>query len=454
MKLGLKSRIVIIYLLMLLNFLVSLWLYHREVISLTAAVILVLIITSILTYLTVSRLINPLQEITSVAYQMAGGILENEIIIDADIEYDELASSINVMAKQLRQQMTKVNETRYLARAILDSMGDGVIALDSKGKLLMINPALEKIFNLEKDKVIGKKLIEVIRNYELDQLLRQVLANKQPAFQEIKMLLPDSKIFRVNATPLKSSGGSSVGVVALMRDVTRYQQLEKMRRDFVANVSHELRTPLTSIKGFLETLLDGAIEDEKTAKHFLRIMKLETDRLTKLIDDLLKLSKLENRKTIFNKEPVDMNEVIDQVIFIFKPQAEAKDIHLRKNSDADVPIVSAEKDLLIQVLINLVDNAIKYTPSGGQVVISTHADQGQINVSVEDTGPGIPKESLARIFERFYRVDKARAREAGGTGLGLAIVKHVIELHDGSIKVENTGQGAKFTFSLPVCNAK
>ncbi len=452
MKLGIKGRIVLLFLFMLLIFSTLLLLYHLNIITLITALLLAVGGMAVLVYLTITHLINPLEKIISVAYQMAGGILENEIIIDADNEFDELASSINVMGKQLKLQISQMNETRNLSKVILDSMGDGVIALDSNGKILTVNPALERMLNLnlKREQIIGKKLMEVIRHYDLDQLLTMVLTNKEPTMQEIKILLPEPRILRVNATPLKRSGGNTVGVVALFRDVTRYQQLEKMRRDFVANVSHELRTPLTSIKGFSETLLDGALEDEQTARRFLNIMKQEADRLTKLIDDLLKLSRLENKRTILDKEPVDINDIIEQVLFNFKLQAAEKNIKLTKNLSPNLPKISAQKDLLIQVLINLVDNAVKYTPVGGEVSVSSEANKKAVCVSVEDTGPGIPQESLDRVFERFYRVDKARVREAGGTGLGLAIVKHVLELHNGNIKVENTGNGTKFTFSLPV----
>lgn len=329
MKLGIKGRIVLLFLFMLLIFSTLLLLYHLNIITLITALLLAVGGMAVLVYLTITHLINPLEKIISVAYQMAGGILENEIIIDADNEFDELASSINVMGKQLKLQISQMNETRNLSKVILDSMGDGVIALDSNGKILTVNPALERMLNLnlKREQIIGKKLMEVIRHYDLDQLLTMVLTNKEPTMQEIKILLPEPRILRVNATPLKRSGGNTVGVVALFRDVTRYQQLEKMRRDFVANVSHELRTPLTSIKGFSETLLDGALEDEQTARRFLNIMKQEADRLTKLIDDLLKLSRLENKRTILDKEPVDINDIIEQVLFNFKLQAAEKKLN-------------------------------------------------------------------------------------------------------------------------------
>nr|WP_207754956.1 phosphate regulon sensor histidine kinase PhoR [Desulforadius tongensis] len=447
---GIKSRIIASYVGLLIVFIAVTVLLAEDFISAYTAMAIAAVSTVIMFYLMLIRLIKPLEEITHTAYEMAGGILEREIMVQADDEIDELATSINFMARQLRRNMVMIGEERNRAKAVLDSMADGVIALDSESRVIMLNPALEKKFKIDRGSSIGKKLIEVIRNYELDQLLRQVLKSKEPQCREIKVLMPNPAVLKVHVTPLKAGDSNSSGVVALLRDITERRQLEKMRADFVANVSHELRTPLTSINGFLETLLDGAMDDKETARRFLGIVKKETDRLSKLVDDLLKLSKLENNKTILEKQPVNMAKIIGQVTEMFTAQAEAKDIEITTKVPENVPPVMGEKDLLIQVLVNLVDNAIKYTPEKGKVTITAEAEQQAVKVSVRDTGTGIPQESLPRVFERFYRVDKARSREVGGTGLGLAIVKHVIELHDGEIEVESSPGGTVFTFKLPL----
>ncbi|WP_031513468.1 two-component system histidine kinase PnpS [Desulfofalx alkaliphila] len=450
MKLGIKTRTIASYLILLAIFLLLMLLYANGLITLLTAVPVLVAATAVTAYIMVSRLIAPLEQVTTTAYEMAGGILEQEITVRGTEEIDDLAISINTMANQLRQHITKINEERNRAKAILDSMGDGVIALDSQGRVLMINPSMERLFKVGRKECLGEKVNKVIRNHELDQLLRRVLDHCQPLSREIKILLPEPRIFKVKATPLKGNRTKHLGVVAIMSDVTERRHLEKMRSEFVANVSHELRTPLTSIKGFLETLLDGAIDNPKTAYNFLNIMNVETERLTRLIDDLLKLSKLENKRTMLKKQEVDLSAIITQALKIFKPQAEYKAIKLETAIPSHLPLIQGEKDLLFQVLINLIDNAIKYTPVGGKVAVMVTLHPKELKVSVHDTGPGIPEEVKTRVFERFYRVDKARSRDAGGTGLGLAIAKHVVELHGGTITVQNHNQGAVFSFTVPL----
>lgn len=451
MKLGIKSRTIASYGALLLVFIALLLFIQIQLISAITGVVLAFAATGFIAYLAVSRLVGPLEEITTTVYEMAGGILEKEIMVQApNEEIDELATSINFMAKQLRQNMTNINEERSRAKAILDSMGDGVIAIDCTGRVIMVNPALERTFKVNQNTSLGKQLIKVVRNYELDELLHTVLEEKQPVSREVKFLMPNPRVFRIHATPLKANASTKGGVVALMRDVTERRQLESMRSEFVANVSHELRTPLTSIKGFSETLLDGAMDDPETARHFLNIINAEADRLTRLINDLLNLSKLEDKRTVLIKQTLHIKDIIDQVAEIFAPQGHVKGITLGVSVPKELPTVQGERDLIFQVVVNLVDNAIKYTPSGGKVDITAARDKDYITVSVHDTGPGIPLEDLPRVFERFYRVDKARTRDAGGTGLGLAIAKHVIELHDGKISAENTGKGSVFSFTLPL----
>lgn len=452
MHLGIKGRTIGSYILLLLTFTLLTLLHAKGLIATWIAIFLAIVGTGIILYFTIVRLLRPLEELISTTYDLAGGILDKEIMINANNEIDELASSINVIAQQLRQYINRMYDEQSRAKAILNSMGEGVIALDAEGRVLMVNPMLIKHFKINKDNSVGKELIEVIRSYELDQLLRQVLKTKESSSNEIKIFITSPRIYLVYATPLKSAAGKQLGVVALITDVTERRQLEKMRTDFVANVSHELKTPLTSIKGFLETLLDGALEDQKTAEHFLNIMKTETDRLTRLIDDLLKLSKLEDKRTTLNKQQLDLADVVSQVMQIFIGRADDKNIELTAKIQRNLPLILGEKDLLVQVLVNLVDNAIKHIPEGETVNITVELDKDnpKVLIAVADTGSGIPTENLPRLFERFYRVDKARSRDAGGTGLGLSIVKHVVEQHGGEIWVDSSPQGTIFTFSLPL----
>lgn len=451
-KLGIKGNTIASYVLLILIFTLLIILQFHGVLSVYSAILIALIGTSIVCYVAVTRLVGPLEQITSSAYDIAGGILDSEIMVDTENEneFDELATSINVMAKQLRQNINKMNDDRSRVKAILDSMGDGVLALDAEGRVLVVNPKLANYFNIEEKKCVGKKVIDVINNEGLERLLQEVLINKIPLSSELRIVLNTPKIFKVYATPLKSRSGNQGGVVALISDITERRQLEIMRTDFVANVSHELKTPLTSIHGFLETLMDGAVDDKKTAQHFLEIMKTETDRLMKLIDDLLKLSILEYKKKVLDKKLINLTEIIKQVSLIFNSRAEEKGITLSVDIPDNLPPVEGERDLLMQVMVNLVDNAIKYIPAGKKVYIKAETKGKYLQVTVHDTGPGIPAESLPRLFERFYRVDKARSREAGGTGLGLAIAKHVVEVHRGEIWAESSPQGTGFFFTLPL----
>ncbi|MFZ5640504.1 MAG: two-component system histidine kinase PnpS [Bacillota bacterium] len=412
-----------------------------------------ILVAFILTFLVVSSLtpgiVAPLEEMTDVAGEMAEGKLDNEVRVVTNDELGALARSFNYMGFRLKETIGQITEERNKLQAILTSMADGVIAIDREGHILLINPTVEKMFNARMEDVMGKSVIEVIRNYDLEKLLLGALAGNDSYIREIQILSPMVKTFRVHLAPLKNASGT-VGIVAVLRDITEIRELERMRTEFVANVSHELRTPLTSIKGFVETLLDGAIEDKMLARHFLDIVNEESNRLTRLIDDLLSLSRLEERNAEANKAPVEIDKVIGNIITMLNPQMKEKNLELETNIAGGMPVIQADRDMMGQLLINLLDNAIKYTPAGGRIKIEAAPAQQGIKVTVSDTGIGIPEESLPRLFERFYRVDKARSREMGGTGLGLAIVKHILELHGGSIEVSSElGRGTVFTFYLP-----
>jgi len=407
--------------------------------------------TVVMAWLTNRRLITPVEQITSVAQEMAGGFLDTEIRVKGEEELDDLAWSINYMARELRKNLFVITEERNRARAILNSMADGVIALDKDGRVILVNPVVEGIFKIKEEEWVGNQLIKVIRNHELEELFIRALNSMQPVLNnELQVLTPEPRLFRVQISPLKGNHEEKMGVVGLLTDVTERRKLERMRSEFVANVSHELRTPLTSINGFVETLLDGAIEDPATAKNFLEIINAEGKRLANLIDDLLKLSRLEDRRTKLNKQPVDLAEVIHNTVKMFEARALEKNIELTRVLPREMPPVPGDQGFLSQVMINLVDNAIKYTLPGGKVQVKVTFNQEEVTAAVSDTGIGIPPESLPRVFERFYRVDKARSREMGGTGLGLSISKHIIEAHGGKIWAESDQNGSTFSFTLPL----
>lgn len=410
-----------------------------------AALILMVLVESTFT----SSMIVPLQQMTAAAWEMAEGKLDTVLPVNSNDEIGSLSKGLNYMSQKLKDTIRQITEERNKIQAILASMTDGVIAIDARGNILLINPAVERMFNITYEQSLGKGVIEVVRNYELEKLLHSTLESGEIVTQEMQIQAPDSKTFRVSIAPLTSETGL-VGAVTVMRDITALIQVEKMKTDFVANVSHELRTPLTSIKGFVETLLDGALADPDTATHFLEIINEETNRLNRLITDLLSLSKIEDERLEIKKKPVNLDKLIANAVSILSPQAVEKGIEISVHITDSLPTVECDKDMIGQLLINLIDNAVKYTPHGGAINISAGPSDKGIRVSVQDTGIGIPRESIPRLFERFYRVDKARSREIGGTGLGLAIVKHILEVHHGSIEVQSKiGQGSIFAFYLP-----
>lgn len=298
----------------------------------------------------------------------------------------------------------------------------------------------KKIFGIDKD-IIGKNLLDHIRNFELEDIFK----NKLNDYREIKIIWPKERDLRIKTADI-NNGKQLIGTVAVVQDVTDIKRLENIRSQFVANVSHELKTPLTSIKGFAETL--RYVEDSKNKEKFLDIINEEAERLTRLINDILTLSDIENIKGQ-KEEYVDINTVIESICYLVKSSADKKDIKISIKGEK-LPKILGDKDRFKQMLINIVDNAIKYTENGGSIVIGTKKKDNEYLIWVEDTGVGIPKEHLDRLFERFYRVDKARSRAQGGTGLGLAIVKHILVGFNGNISVESeVGKGSKFIISIP-----
>lgn len=336
-------------------------------------------------------------------------------------------------------------------QAILTSMVDGVVGLDTEARIMQVNRAAEKIFMRREVHLIGQNFTTLLGLLEIDRMIQQVLQTGQEAFVEMRIFPNSESFYRIHIVPIIGADGGTEGAVAVFHDVTDARKFDQMRTEFVANVSHELRTPLTSIKGFVETLLDGAMEDQMLCRRFLTIIDNETDRLTRLIEDLLSLSAIESKDIKVTKRRVNLVESAKTVFNVLGPQAAEKKLRMELIFPKYVPCIEADEDLINQVLINLIDNAIKYTPDEGKIVVRLQTDGPWVDIKVIDTGLGIPEESLPRLFERFYRVDKARSRGQGGTGLGLAIVKHIIELHAGEVFVESEiGVGTTFTVRLRI----
>ncbi len=398
-----------------------------------------------------NRLISPLKEVATIAQDMASGNLDQEIPVFAQDEIGDLARSINYMARRLKNSMDDFVLEKGRIQAILNSMSDGVIAVDSWGRVALINTVVENIFRITMEASRGKSILRVMRNCELEKLLHQSLETGKSIKKQIQIMIPEPRIYNVHVIPLQKAGEDRGGVVALLRNITEKKMLEEMRSEFVANVSHELRTPLTSIRGFAETLLDGANEEPEVARQFLEIIYHETKRLSRLIDELLNLSRIEDPKFVLNRQHVDMANLIKRTAAMFKHRAKEKNIAIKIEIADNLPVVQGDPDMLRQVLINLMDNAFNYTQPGGQIRASAVFEHGELKVDVQDNGMGISPENLSRLFERFYRVDKARSRELGGTGLGLAIVKHIVDVHHGKVQVESKiGRGSTFSFSLPL----
>ena len=366
------------------------------------------------------------------------------VFFDSRKRINELNKSVEELSTKVAQLQRQNNATR----AILGSMAEGVIAVDKDTKIISINPAIEDIFEIKKEEAEGKFLLEAIRNNDVAELINNCLQNKTLISKELTLIWPVQRIFQVNTSPLFENDAVR-GCVVVIHDITEIRKLERMRSDFVANVSHELKTPLTSIKGFIETLLEGALEDKENSRNFLSIIQDQTERLNNLINDLLELSHIESKEISLKPEDVNPHKLFEAVTLGFKSKIKKKNLEI-KNELADDAVIKADKEKIEQVVINLIDNAIKFNRENGFIRIFSEDIGGKIKIIVEDSGTGIPERDVPRIFERFYRVDKARSRELGGTGLGLSIVKNIIELHEGMVGVESIeGLGSKFFFVLP-----
>lgn len=362
---------------------------------------------------------------------------------------NDLASERATSSKNREQQQQTLAQEHAQQQALFNSMIEGVLILDRDGKVRLVNQAIERLFTLVDD-IRGRTIMEAFRMHPLQELVNRASIEGQMIGGELELPGIENRCLHVNAVSLLDRDGRHAGMLLVFHDLTRVRQLENTRREFVANVSHELRTPLSMIKGYVETLIDGAKDDPAVALKFLQTIEKHADRLTYLIEDLLTISKLESGQIVMNLQRVELGPVVSRVLEDLQSRAEEKGITLQNLLPEDIE-VKADGDRLEQVLFNLVDNAIKYGKNNGEVTVSCQiVDDKQVQLSVRDDGPGIPEEAKERVFERFYRIDRARSREAGGTGLGLSIVKHIVQSHGGEVWVESElGKGSTFCFTLP-----
>lgn len=371
-----------------------------------------------------------------------------KISVNSRNELEKFASNLNKMSRKLEDKISEVEIKNQHLVAIFESMVEGIIVIDRNNRIISVNPTVERIFNVSKKDLEGKIFLEAIRNNDLSDIIDKVLREGRFTSCGLTLMWPVQKIFQINASPVFEKDAVT-GCLIVIHDITEIRKLETMRRDFVANVSHELKTPLTSIKGFTETLLEGALNDKEHNIHFLKIIQDHAERLDKLVDDLLSLSHLESKEIVLEKEKFNLREDVEQIIAGLKSQYKKKAIDIKNELSHDLSI-NGDKPRIQEVLINLIDNAIKFNREKGVIKIYNKEENNALRVIIEDSGIGIPEKDISRIFERFYRVDKSRSRELCGTGLGLSIVKHIIELHGGNVGVESTeGLGSKFWFTIP-----
>ncbi len=398
------------------------------------------------------KISKPVEQMTEVAKHFASGDLDMRLGIPDGVELAELAKALNEMARQLNSRIDTITEERNQIEAILSGMVEGVVAVDSSGNIVSINKAAANLLGVGETSSQGRSVEEVVRNPELQEYIKNILENKQAAETDRLVLNEGGRFLQLYGSTLTDNKGGNSGAVLVLHDVTRTRQLEEVRRDFVANVSHELKTPVTSIKGFVETLLEGAINEPGQARRFLEIIAKHSDRLNAIIEDLLSLSRLEedSEKRRLSFERTSIKQALVSAIELSTVKAEGKQITVELSCGEDIT-AKINPALIEQAVLNLVDNAIKYSRNNSKIEVKAEKKEGKVLITVSDEGCGIEKEHLERIFERFYVVDKGRSRKLGGTGLGLSIVKHIAQVHGGHVEVESTlGKGSAFTIRLPL----
>ena len=473
---SLRWRITFIFILLISAALICVGMYLLRVgiesRFLTVDLVAVGLVSVLLCYWMLGNVLAPFEEARDSVRRLAN---KDNVVVTSVAHKDEIGEfiiALNALSMRLQETQAELQREKEKSEAMLTRMADGIIVTDVSGRIVLFNPAAERIFGIPAQRALDKTVTDVFMDYDLSTMLARALGQGVPQTGEVKVERPQEGTLDVFVTLVETEGGQGHGAVIVLHDLTEIRRLENVRRDFVANVSHELRTPVASIRAMAETLLMGAKDDPEAAQQFLETMLKETERLSSLLDDLLELARIEAGKREPRKVDLNVRELVETVLNKLRPHAERKQLTVT----VDVPdnlTLRADPDAMQQILVNLLDNAIKYTPNGGNVRVKGEGrgrkgkegeDNGSLPflpplspsfpcvvLSVSDTGVGIPREHLLRIFERFYRVDKARSREMGGTGLGLSIVKHLVESQGGQMTVESeVGRGSTFTVTLPL----
>lgn len=427
------------------------------------AVLVMALFAALVSYLVSRNISAPITAMKRGAQRFAGGDFGTKLPVSGYEEAADLAAGLNEMARQLSDRLATITRQKNELDAVLSSMIEGVVAIDAEERIITINSAAAELFSIDREHSKGKWIGEALRNIEVQDFLIATLKAEGPA--ECELLLPvrgnsrgngaqkDLELFlQLHGSALRDGEGRTIGALMVVNDITTIKRLENVRKDFVANVSHELRTPLTSIKGYVETLQSGALDNRAEAERFLSIISGQVDRINSIVEDLLSLSRIERdaERQAIDLSPGALSEVVLTAADTCRHKASLKNITLEVSCDKTITALM-EKSLLEQAVVNLIDNAINYSDEKKTVWIKGEVSGGEAVISVRDEGIGIPQEHIERIFERFYRVDKARSRKLGGTGLGLSIVKHIVLAHKGRVSVESAvGKGSTFTVALPL----
>jgi len=419
-----------------------------------AGILAGLVLTALLALRFSYSVTQPIKELISVSRDISTGNYSKRVYVKSRDEIGQLSDTFNEMALQLEKTVADLIDKNVKVDSIINSMISGIVAVDSSYRIMLINSMACEMFNIKNcTGTIGSNLLETIRNHQINLLLQETIEKNISLVNEIIIGgAPEDKVLRIYTNPIKSKDSTSInsGGIVFIQDITNIRKLEQIRTEFVSNVTHELKTPLTSIRGFIETLRGGAINDRDVAEKFLQIIDIEAERLYMLINDILYLSEIETKQRDANIHQYNLRNIVEEVLPILQSAAEKKNITLISEIEPGLKVV-VNKDRIKQMLINLVDNGIKYNQENGAVAIKAYKAEGKVIISVKDTGIGIAKEHVSRIFERFYRVDKGRSRNMGGTGLGLSIVKHIVNLYNGDIRVNSEpGSGTEFIIQLPV----
>ncbi|MCK9217544.1 MAG: cell wall metabolism sensor histidine kinase WalK [Firmicutes bacterium] len=415
---------------------------------LTSATILAICITILLGSVLARTITGPIKEVTSQAEKLAKGDFGHIITVKSNDEVGQLTEMFNYMTLRLKSTLNEMYNEKSKIETILTYMTDGVVAVDMKGMILHANPAAFKVFKIKEQDIEGKHFNDIMAILGLDFKLNGLIFDEEEKDNIINI---SDSIIRVSIVPFKNERYEIAGAIIVLQDVTEQENLDRMRKEFVANVSHELRTPLTTIKSYAETLHTGALDDRDAAMKFIHVIESESDRMTRLVKDLLMLSRLDYDREELNMKKIDITKIVNDCIYKMEISAKFKKQNISLHVEDTIPSIVGDKDRIEQVIINIISNSIEYTPEKGKIDVKLAKDGEYISIKVIDNGIGIPKEDAIRLFERFYRVDKARSRMLGGTGLGLSIAKQIVEAHKGSINLESSyGEGTEVTIKLPL----